>query len=62
MLNKIISVKSTVYPFDYDKNNPMSGFNNWATYISEEVNGLSSNCENVLIQAKKILNSNLKIK
>ena len=64
MLNKVISVKSTVYPFEYNKNNPLNdnAFNNWTEYISKDVAGFSSNCENVLIQAKKILNSNLKIK
>jgi len=64
MLNKVISVKSTVYPFDYNKNNPLNDedFNNWTYYISKEVSKVCTNCENVLIQAKKILNSNLKIK
>ena len=33
-------VKSTEYPFDYNKNNPMEGFNNWARYIHIENNKL----------------------
>ena len=40
------NIKSTVYPLDYDKNNPMTGFNKWAIYIKKQLN--------VLIEAKSI--------
>ena len=31
-----IGIRSTVYPFDYNKNNPMEGFDSWNRYIRIE--------------------------
>lgn len=30
-------VQSTVYPLEYNKNNPLEGYNEWAAYIHSEV-------------------------
>ena len=61
---KVLSTQSSVFPFEYNKNNPLNdnAFNNWTDYVSKEVAGFSSNCENMLIQANKILKSKLIIK
>jgi hypothetical protein len=54
MTNKTIEIKSTVYPFEYNKNNPMQGFNDWALYIKAELED-QPQPEKLVIEAKKIL-------
>lgn len=66
------SVAKTVYPMDYNRNNPMPDFNEWAKYIRAQVHGqvfekeedswefnnLRSGMDRVLLEAKQIINLN----
>jgi hypothetical protein len=54
MTNKTIEIKSTVYPFEYNKNNPMEGFNDWALHIKSELED-QPQPDKLVIEAKKIL-------
>jgi hypothetical protein len=54
MTNQAIEIKSTVYPFDYNKNNPMEGFNDWALYIRAQLED-QPQADKLVIEAKKIL-------
>jgi hypothetical protein len=54
MTNQTIEIKSTVYPFDYNKNNPMTGFNEWALYIRAQLED-QPQPDKLVIEAKKIL-------
>jgi hypothetical protein len=54
MTNQSIEIKSTVYPFEYNKNNPMTGFNDWALYIKAELED-QPQPDKLVIEAKKIL-------
>jgi hypothetical protein len=49
------NIRSTVYPFDYNKNNPMSGFNEFALNVKAELVKTLTGCELTLLEAKKIL-------
>jgi hypothetical protein len=57
MTNQLIEIKSTVYPFDYNKNNPMEGFNDWALYIRSQLEN-QTQPDKLIIEAKKILTLN----
>jgi hypothetical protein len=57
MTNQTIEIKSTVYPFEYNKNNPMQGFNDWALYIKAELED-QPQPDKLIIEAKKILTLN----
>ena len=48
-------ISKSYFPFDYNKNNPMQGFNNWALHIRNELSENLSGCELALLEAKKIL-------
>jgi hypothetical protein len=54
-------ISKTVYPFDYNKNNPMEGFNDWTIHVKNQLQ-YTSPFELCLLEAKKILYSKLKIK
>ena len=54
-------VSKTIYPFDYNKNNPMEGFNSWTLYIKSQLQEISPT-DQVLLEAKKIIYSSIKIK
>lgn len=57
--NKTISVSSTVYPYDYNKNNPMKGFNQWALHIYSENN--KDLGQSLVEDANKIIKTKSKI-
>lgn len=42
-------VQKSIYPLDYNVENPMTGFNSWAQHIREESLRISSNANNVVI-------------
>jgi hypothetical protein len=54
MTSQSIEIKSTVYPFEYNKNNPMTGFNDWALYIRAQLED-QPQPDKLVIEAKKIL-------
>lgn len=37
----MLKIQKSVYPFDYNKNNPLEGFNKWREYVQEEVGKMS---------------------
>lgn len=41
-------IQSTVYPIEYNKHNPLEGFNEWAAYIHAEVMKMGHNGQPVL--------------
>lgn len=43
-----LRIKSTIYPLDYNKNNPMEGFNEWCEYIHKQVLGMEYTGQPVL--------------
>lgn len=56
-MNKLATgIKGTIYPFEYNKNNPMHGFNDWALHIKSQLQEIPS-IDMVLIEAKKIINN-----
>ena len=44
-------ISKSIYPLDYNKNNPMSGFNDWMAYIS---NPKSSLVQELLLHIKDL--------
>jgi len=58
-----IRVKSTAYPFDYDKNGSRDrnttrfakGFNKWSDHLREQVNDYSGVGQTQLSEAKKLI-------
>ena len=57
-LPKKLAIQKSIYPLDYNKNNPMSGYNEWCQYIAMQ--NASEPMERLMDQANEILATNAK--